>query len=136
MRVQAPDQRHPVPCLSLQQPVVVEPLHELVLPPEGEATADFVQPEGRKEMSWSQMQIICDSADPGDTISFPNEALQCCVNVSTELCTQLVYSEICPVQRCACSSQNIPMLVAAQLEILTKPLPQHKVRNQQFSSKP
>lgn len=115
MRVQATDQGHPIPCLSLQQPVVVEPLHELVLPLEGEATADFVQPEGSKEMSWSQMQINCDSADPGDTISCPNEALQCCVNVPAELCTQLVYSGISPLRRCAYFSQNIPMLVASQL---------------------
>ena len=75
--MQAPDQGHPVPRLPLQQPVVVEPLHELVLPLEGEAAADFVQPEGSKEVSWSQLRSIRDSANPGDTTRFPNEALQC-----------------------------------------------------------
>lgn len=97
--MQAPDQGHPVPRLPLQQPVVVEPLHELVLPLEGEAAADFVQPEGSKEVSWSQLQSNHDSADPGDTSRFPDEALQHCVNARSELHTQLVQSGISPPQR-------------------------------------
>lgn len=44
MGVQAPDQRDAVPRLPLQQPVVVKPLHELVLPLKGETTTDLVQP--------------------------------------------------------------------------------------------
>lgn len=49
VRVQPPDQGHPIPRLPLQQPVVVQPLHELVLPLQGEPTADLVQPEGSRE---------------------------------------------------------------------------------------
>lgn len=81
--MQAPDQGHPIPCLALQQPVIVEPLHELVLPLEGEATADLVEPEGSKEVWWSQPQSNQDSTDPGDAIRIPNEAL--CVNAHSEL---------------------------------------------------
>lgn len=68
--MQAPDEGHPVPRLALQQPVVVEPLHELVLPLEGEAAADFVQPKGSKEESWSQLQSNGNPADPGDATRF------------------------------------------------------------------
>lgn len=68
--MQAPDEGHPVPRLALQQPVVVEPLHELVLPLEGEAAADFVQPKGSKEASWSQLQSNGNPADPGDATRF------------------------------------------------------------------
>lgn len=53
--MQTSDQGHPVPRLPLQQPVVVEPLHELVLPLERDATADFVQPKGNKKVSWKQL---------------------------------------------------------------------------------
>ena len=42
--VQAPDEGDTVPCLPLQQPVVVKPLHELVFPLKGETTTDLVQP--------------------------------------------------------------------------------------------
>lgn len=119
VRVQAPDQGHPVPRLPLQQPVIVEPLHELVLPLEGEATADFVQPKGSKEVSWSQLQRNHDSADPGDTIRFPNKASRCSVNAHSELHMQLVH------MGCAYFSQHIPVLVPAQMEVLTKVLPQH-----------
>lgn len=87
--MQAPDQGHAVPRLPLQQPVVVEPLHELVLPLEGEAAADFVQPEGSKEVSWNQLRRNHDSADTGNSSRFPDEALQCCVNARSELRVQL-----------------------------------------------
>ena len=100
--MQAPDQGHPVPRLPLQQPVVVEPLHELVLPLEGEAAADFVQPEGSKEVSWSQLQSNRDSADAGDTIRFPSKALQFCVNARSGLHMQLVQSGISPLRRRMC----------------------------------
>ena len=42
--MQAPDEGDTVPCLPLQQPVVVKPLHELVFPLKGETTTDLVQP--------------------------------------------------------------------------------------------
>ena len=42
--VQAPDEGDTIPCLPLQQPVVVKPLHELGFPLKGETTTDLVQP--------------------------------------------------------------------------------------------
>lgn len=42
--VQASDEWDTIPCLPLQQPVVVKPLHELVFPLKGETTTDLVQP--------------------------------------------------------------------------------------------
>lgn len=44
MRVQAPDKRHAVSGLTFQQPVVVKPLHELVLPLDSNPSANLVQP--------------------------------------------------------------------------------------------
>lgn len=44
MGVQAPDEGDTIPCLPLQQPVVVKPLHELGFPLKGETTTDLVQP--------------------------------------------------------------------------------------------
>lgn len=64
VRVQPPDQGHPVPRLPLQQPVVVQPLHELVLPLQGEPTADLVQPEGSIESHGAQLQSNRGFADP------------------------------------------------------------------------
>lgn len=42
--MQAPNEGDTVPCLPLQQPIVVKPLHELVFPLKGETTTDLVQP--------------------------------------------------------------------------------------------
>lgn len=44
MRVQAPDKRHAVSGLTFQQPVVVKPLHELVLPLDSNPNANLIQP--------------------------------------------------------------------------------------------
>lgn len=83
MGVQPPDQGHPVPRLPLQQPVVVQPLHELVLPLQGEPTADLVQPEGSTECHGAS----CKAAMALQTLGSPDEALQCCVNAPSKVHT-------------------------------------------------
>lgn len=40
-------QRHPVPRLSLEEPVIVKPLHKLILPLDFYSCADLVQPVER-----------------------------------------------------------------------------------------
>jgi hypothetical protein len=44
MRVQAPNERHAISGLTFQQPVVVKPLNELVLPLDSNPNANLVQP--------------------------------------------------------------------------------------------
>lgn len=54
IRVQTPDQRHTIPRLTLQQPVAMQPLHELIFPLAEDSFADDIQPVQQRWMQVGQ----------------------------------------------------------------------------------